>query len=164
MHHFIRHANAATWVKRCIITVFPVGLGAGIEVCLDGDTLCCPAASACPRCSSKPALIPPRTCLCSYRVFHQVPEVWHFLFCASSDPPHFPHLTWMTVGREGSGADSMARDDSDVRKRDRLQRLFFPPLQWKELWDVNYFLQIGLPVKFCTTACLHWRQAGISLN
>lgn len=102
----------------------------------------------------------PWICLCFYRGFQQVPQAWHFLSCTSSDPPHFPHFSWLTAGREGAGAGigsstPWLEKSSELRKRESLQLLFFLPLQWKQLWGVNYFVQIGVPVKFCTTTCLN---------
>lgn len=125
---------------------------------MDRDTLCCSASTACSLCPSNPEPYPSQDLSSLSQGFSPGASSLTFS-CASSDPPHFPHLSWVTVGREGAGAGIRSstqwlEKSSEVRKRECLQLLFFPPLQWTQLWDVNYFVQIGVPVKFCTTTCL----------
>lgn len=56
--------------------------------------------------------------------FQQVPQAWHFLSSASSDPSLFPHLSWVMVGRKGAESGIRAStqwlaQSSEVRKRQR---------------------------------------------
>lgn len=85
-----------------------------------------------PSVPSNPEPHPPLwMCLCSYRGFHhQLPQAWHFLSSASSDPPLFPHLSRVPVGRKGAGpgirvSTQWLAQSSEVRKRERKRERAF---------------------------------------
>lgn len=142
--------------------VFPQGLGAGAKVCMDRDMLCCPTSIACPLCPQILSPILPGICLCSYSIFfHQLPQAWHFLSSASRDLPFFRPLSWVPVGRKGAGPGIRAStqwlaQSSEVRKREREPSTPFLATH-PEKTALNCFVPIGVPVKFCTTTCLHWK-------
>lgn len=137
--------------------MFPQGLGAGAGVCGQGHAVlpsihCMPSVPLRSWTPSFPALI------CAFTgVFSSCLKPDISFACQQWSSP----LSLSLLGdcRKRRSRHQELEKSSEVWKRKSLPLLFFPSLQWKQLWGVNYFVQVRVPVRFRTTTCLHLKAS-----